>query len=234
MPDFMLDDRAVTFLPGQSILQAATEAGVFIPHLCFHQGLSVHGSCRVCLVKVNGRFVSACTTPAVGDMQVENNNEEVNAYRRQLLEMLFTEGNHLCPSCEKSGACTLQSVAIFCGMLSPQLEFAYPKRSVDASHADYLIDYNRCINCELCVRASSELDNKSVFRMVGRGKECHLVVNSIDGLLASSDFDKSDHAADICPVGAILPKHMGFSVPIGKRRFDVTPLVAEPLKSHGQ
>lgn len=233
MPEFMLDNRAIPFHDGQSIMQAATHAGMYIPHLCFHEDLSVHGSCRICMVKVNGRLLSACTTPAASNMQVENHSEQVNAYRRQLLEMLFTEGNHLCPSCEKSGACTLQSVAIFCGMLSPELEFGYPKRQVDASHDDYLIDYNRCINCELCVRASHELDDKSVFRMKGRGLDSHLVVNSVDGLLASSEFEQSDHSASICPVGAILPKHMGFDVPIGKRRFDIEPLSAEQVKQDG-
>ena len=185
------------------------------------------------MVKVDGRFLSACTTPAANNMQVENDGEQVNAYRRQILEMLFTEGNHLCPSCEKSGSCTLQSVAIYCGVLSPELEFGYPIRQVDASHADYLIDYNRCINCELCVRASHEWDHKSVFSMQGRGLDSRLVVNSANGLLASSEFEKSDRAASICPVGAILPKHMGFSVPIGKRRFDVQPLTVQQVKQDG-
>ena len=153
-------------------------------------------------------------------MVVENECDEVNEQRRQLLEMLFTEGNHLCPSCEKSGDCTLQTVAIHCGLVSPQLDYQFPRREVDASHADFILDYSRCINCELCVRASRDVDGKSVFAINGRGHEAHLVVNSADGRLGSSRFDKQDRAASICPVGVILPKHRGFKIPMGQRTFD--------------
>lgn len=232
MPDFILDGQVVAFKEGQSIMQAATSAGIYIPHLCFHEDLSAHGSCRVCLVKVNGRFLSACTIPAKQDMEVLNIDDDVQSYRRQLLEMLFVEGNHLCPSCEKSGGCTLQSVAIFCGMLSPQLDFQYPKRTVDASHPDILLDYNRCINCELCSRASKEVDHKAVFSMQGRGIENHLLVNSPSGLLADSKLNVTDRAASVCPVGAILVKKLGFEKPIGAREFDIHPLGSKREDKH--
>jgi len=154
-------------------------------------------------------------------MEVININEEVQQHRLQLLEMLFIEGNHVCPSCEKSGSCTLQSVAEYCGLLSPSLTFRYPDKKVDASHADYLLDFNRCILCELCVRASKEVDKKSVFAITGRGLDARLMVNSTDGKLVNSTFDKLDRAASICPVGVILPKHQGFKTPIGQRKFDI-------------
>ena len=224
MPEFQLDNQTVTFEQGQSIMQAASNASVYIPHLCFHEEFSAHGSCRVCMVKVDGRYLSACTIPAKQDMVVFNLTDDVQRYRRQLLEMLFIEGNHLCPGCEKSGGCTLQSVAIFCGMVSPNLDFQYPKRSVDASHPDFILDYNRCINCELCVRASREVDRKSVFGMSGRGRDNHLVVNTKSGLLGDSTLQINDRAASICPVGALLIKHRGFSTPIGARKFDINPL----------
>ena len=138
--------------------------------------------------------------------------------------MLFVEGNHVCPACEKSGECTLQSVAEFCGMLAPTFSFQYPHRQLDASHPDYILDLNRCINCELCVRASRDVDCKSVFAISGRGARARLVVNSEDGRLGSSGFGKNDRAASVCPVGVILPKHRGFDIPIGKREFDITPI----------
>lgn len=233
MPEFLLDNKPVSFEDGQTIMQAATQAGIYIPHLCFHEDFSAHGSCRVCLVKVDGRYLTACTIPAKQDMVVMNISEDVQNYRRQLLEMLFVEGNHLCPSCEKSGACTLQSVAVFCGMLSPQLDFQYPKRAVDASHADFVLDYNRCINCELCVRASQAFDHKNVFGMSGRGLDSHLVVNSESGLLGDSALKSNDRAASICPVGAILIKHRGFNKPIGSRDFDIHPLSQHSTDKNG-
>lgn len=230
MPTFSLDDIALNFKKGQSIMQAALEAGIYIPHLCFHPEFTPHGSCRVCVVMLNGRYVSSCTTMAVEGMEVININDQVQMHRKQLLEMLFIEGNHVCPSCEKSGACTLQSVAEFCGMLSPSFRFQFPNHQIDASHKDFILEFNRCILCELCVRASRDADNKSIFAISGRGHNAHLVVNSEDGLLGSSSFSKTDRAASICPVGVILPKLKGFETPIGERVFDKKPVDDQQVK----
>jgi [NiFe] hydrogenase diaphorase moiety small subunit len=226
MAELFIDGCSVAFTPGQSIMQAAESAGIYIPHLCYHPEFRPHGSCRICLVRVDGRLLSACTLPAADGMVVENLSDEVMACRRQLLEMLFTEGNHLCPACEKSGACTLQAVAVFCGMLSPDIEFRYPARALDASHPDMLFDDNRCIRCELCVRASRDIDGKNVFHMAGRGENNGLRINSPSGRLVDSGLEASDRAASICPVGALIPKHVGFKTPIGQRKFDVKPLSA--------
>jgi len=92
---------------------------------------------------------------------------------------------------------------------------------VDASHTDFILDFNRCIVCELCVRASREVDHKTVFSISSRGLDAKLIVNAKDGKLKNSTFDKSDRAASVCPVGAILPKHQGFSTAIGDRKFDI-------------
>jgi len=194
MSDFFIDGQAVPFESGQSVLQAAQDAGVYIPHLCFHPEFGAHGSCRVCIVEVDGATRSACTIPASEGMQVSNITAELQQKRCEILEMLFVEGNHVCPACEKSGSCTLQSVAEFCGMLNPPYEFQYPNRQVDASHPDYMMDYNRCILCELCVRASRDVDNKSVFVISGRGYKAHIRVDAEDGLLGNSAFEKTDRA----------------------------------------
>jgi len=221
---FTLDGHEIEFGPGDTILQAATRAGGYIPHLCWHEGLHAHGSCRLCTVKVNGRMGAACTVLASAGQRVESNTEELNTQRRTLLQMLFVEGNHFCPSCEKSGNCRLQATAYEAGMTGPHFEEFYPNRQVDASHPDLLLDLNRCILCELCVRASREVDGKNVFAMGGHGVGVHLVVNSPSGLLGDSDIALTDHAAHICPVGALLPKRQGFAVPIGQRRFDLKPV----------
>ena len=138
--------------------------------------------------------------------------------------MLFVEGNHFCPSCEKSGNCALQATAYELGMLTPHFDHFYPDRPVDASHPEVLLDFNRCIQCELCVRASHEVDGKDVFALAGRGTASHLIVNSASGLLGDSTFTASDRAASICPVGVILKKRVGFAVPIGAREYDATPI----------
>jgi [NiFe] hydrogenase diaphorase moiety small subunit len=221
---FTIDGKKIPFQDGQTIMEAAMEASVYIPHLCYNPEFVPHGSCRVCTVKVGERFVAACTTPATQDSEVANETEELQKDRRELLQMLFVEGNHVCPGCEKSGACELQAVAYYCGMLAPEFTYFYPMRKVDSSHPDVAIDFNRCILCELCVRASRDEDGKNIFSISGRGIESKLIVNSESGKLGDTDFDIHDRAAHVCPVGAILPKHEGYNIPIGKRLYDQKPI----------
>lgn len=221
---FVMDGLPVPFTDGQTVMQAAMVAGIFIPHLCYHPEFKPHGSCKLCTVKAAGRFVSSCTIAAREGLEVENNTPELNDKRRTMLQMLFVEGNHFCPSCEKSGNCMLQGLAYELEMLTPHFNLFYPDRPVDASHPDVLLDFNRCILCELCVRASRDIDRKSVFALTGRGINKHLVVNAESNRLADTDFTAADTAAHVCPVGVILHKRKGFAVPIGKRLYDQKPM----------
>ncbi len=107
---------------------------------------------------------------------MENDTAELNGHRKALLEMLFVEGNHFCMFCEKSGNCELQALAYRFGILAPRFELQFPRRDVDASHPDVMIDHNRCILCGRCVRASRDLDGKSVFGFVGRGARKRIAV----------------------------------------------------------
>lgn len=221
---FRLDGREIPFTPGQTIMDAALAVGEYIPHLCHESGYTPHGSCRVCVVKVGGRLVSACTAPVAEGIEVSSGSQEIQDTRRAILQMLFVEGNHVCPGCEKSGDCRLQALAYYTGMLSPRFTHFFPRREVDASHPDFIIDFNRCILCELCVRASRDRDGKGVFAVSGRGLESRLVIDSPTGKLGDSSFGAGDEAAHICPVGAILPKRRGYDVPIGERTYDTTPI----------
>jgi [NiFe] hydrogenase diaphorase moiety small subunit len=220
LQSFLLDEKEVLFQANETILQAATRTHHYIPHLCWHPDFPAHGSCRLCSVKVNGHVAAACTMLAAPDQVIESNTEELNGQRKRLLQMLFIDGNHFCPSCEKSGNCLLQATAYQIGMVGPHFEEFYPDRPVDASHPDILLDFNRCILCELCVKASRDVDGKNVFSIGGHGIATHLLVNSESGKLADTDMTLDDRAANICPVGVILPKRRGFEIPIGKRRFD--------------
>ncbi|MFZ0788969.1 MAG: 2Fe-2S iron-sulfur cluster-binding protein [Chromatiaceae bacterium] len=221
---FKLDGREIPFIPGQTIMDAALAAGVYIPHLCHNPDYAPHGSCRVCVVDVGGRQVSACTAPAAGGMEVDSSSEAIQSLRRAILQMLFVEGNHVCPACEASGNCQLQAVAYYTGMLSPHFTHFFPRRPVDASHPDTMIDFDRCILCELCVRASRDHDGKRVFAVSGRGLDSRLVIDSPSGLLGDSSFAATDRAAHVCPTGAILPKHKGYEAPIGARLYDREPI----------
>ena len=218
---FTIDGREIPFTEGQTIIQAALAAGVYIPHLCYHPDFSPHGSCKVCTVRVNGRETASCTMRAAAGQVVESDTPRLNDERRALVQMLFVEGNHFCPSCEKSGDCKLQATAYDLGMMSPHYDHFYPDRPVDASHPDLLLDFNRCILCSLCVRASRDVDGKSVFALSERGIKTRLIVNAKSGRLADTNVSPDDRAVGVCPVGAILPKRRGFAVPIGRRVFDL-------------
>lgn len=196
---FTIDGVQVKGQPEQTILQAASQAGIYIPHLCALKGLSPHGSCRVCTVIVNGRSQAACVQPVAEGAVVENNTEQLKALRKSLVEMLFIEGNHFCMFCEKSGNCELQAMGYRLGILGTNFPYLFPKRDVDASHPDVFIDRNRCILCGRCVRASKELDGKNVFQFVGRGSHKRIAVDAGDGL-GKTDLSVNDKVVQSCPV----------------------------------
>ncbi len=221
-----IDGRKVSADPAQTIMEAADAAGIYIPRLCSHKDLMPIGSCRVCTVIVDGRPQAACVKPVMDGMVIENDTPELLQHRRNIIDMMFVEGNHFCMFCEKSGNCELQALAYRFGITAPRYPYQFPAKDVDASHRDIMLDHNRCIMCARCVRASQELDGKNVFQSIGRGFSRKIGVN---GKLALADTDMSvdDRAADICPVGCIIKKRVGFKVPVGRRLFDHEPIGSE-------
>lgn len=218
---FTVDGETYHALPGQSIMDACDAQGVYIPRLCDSEGLVPQGSCRVCSVKLNGKTVAACTQPIEDGAVIQNEVAEVQSFRRDLVRMLFHEGNHLCPICEASGRCELQAMAYRLG-ISQATKYPYlqPVRPVDASHPDIALDTNRCILCGRCVRASRDIDGKNIFEYIGRGIDKRIGVNGKNLADTNADLDDYAMSRDICPVGCIIRKGEGFFAPIGERQFD--------------
>jgi [NiFe] hydrogenase diaphorase moiety small subunit len=221
-----IDGKTIQGEPGQTIMEAARESGVYIPHLCYHKDLVPHGSCRVCTVIANGRAQSACTQPIAEGMIVENDTEQLKQLRQNIIDMLFVEGNHFCMFCEKSGNCELQALAYRLGIAAPKYPYMFPDRDIDASHPDIFIDRNRCILCGRCVRASRDLDGKHVFEFVGRGKDKRVAVNA-EANLADTDASATDKAVEVCPTGSLVRKRVGYAVPVGQRMYDHKPIGSE-------
>ncbi len=224
--NFTIDGVEIKAKHGETILEAADKAGVYIPRLCYMKGLIPHGSCRVCTVMVNGRPQAACTQPVVNGIVVENNTPALQTHRRNLIDMLFVEGNHFCMFCEKSGNCELQAMAYRFGIAAPKYPYSFPAKDIDASHPDIFIDRNRCILCGRCVSTSRDIDGKSTFGFVGRGPHKKIAVNA-DKDLGDTNADVKDKAASSCPVGALMIKRVGYAVPLGNRKYDKKPIGSE-------
>jgi [NiFe] hydrogenase diaphorase moiety small subunit len=215
---FTIDGKELEGAKGQLLVDVAAENGIYIPVLCHWKGVKPAGSCRICSVKVNGRFMAACTTPVEADMKVENETEELLDIRKAIVEMLFVEGNHFCPSCEKSGNCDLQALGYKYQMMVPRFPYAFERRELDATSPKIFLEKNRCIFCKRCVRMIKDEKGRSYFALKGRGK--HLEISMDHKLAATMSEENAQKAMDICPVGCILRKEVGFSTPIGKRKFD--------------
>ncbi len=218
-----IDGKEIQANKDVTVLEAAEENGIYIPRLCWLKGLSPFGACRVCLVRANGRPQPACTQRVMDGMVVDNDTEELRGIRRNIIDMIFVEGNHFCMFCEKSGNCELQAMAYRHGITAPKYPFLFPQKAVDASHPDVLIDRNRCILCSRCVRASKEQDGKGVFGFTGRSIDKRLAVSSGEGL-AGTTLDVDDEAVSACPVGCLMKKRVGYAIPVGERRYDQEPI----------
>jgi [NiFe] hydrogenase diaphorase moiety small subunit len=222
---FTIDDKPCMAKGGQTITEAARDNGIYIPTLCDYKGLKPAGTCRICTVLVNGRNMAACTTPVEEGMKVENNTPQLEDYRKAIVEMLFVEGNHMCPTCEKSGNCELQALGYRYQMLAPRFPYLWPVRPVKAHFPKIMVDTNRCVQCLRCVRGITATDGRHVFGLVERGDKTNI---SADAELASKLTEKqAAKAMELCPVGAILKKEVGFAVPIGKRKYDSRPIGSE-------
>ena len=226
---FTIDGKEYEGVKGQLLVDVAAENGVYIPVLCHWKGVKPAGSCRICSVKVNGRFMAACTTPVEADMKVENNTEELLDIRKAIVEMLFVEGNHFCPACEKSGNCDLQALGYKYQMMVPRFPYAFERRELDASAPKIFLEKNRCIFCKRCVRMIKDEKGRSYFAFKGRGK--HLEITIDRKLAATMSEENAKKAMEICPVGCILRKEVGFSTPIGQRKYDHVPIGSDIEKS---
>jgi len=215
-----IDAVTVTTEEGRNLHDVAAEAGVYIPTLCYLEGKPPLGTCRACSVKVNGRVVPACTVHVTDGMCVEVDEPETRNMRKALVEMLFSEGNHNCPSCEKSGRCTLQAVAYEEDMLVSRFPYQFPERVADHASDTIWLERDRCIFCQRCVEfIRDRATGKKIFSISGRGTHARI---EIDAELANTmPPEQVKEAVDICPVGTIIEKRVGYDEPIGRRLFDI-------------
>lgn len=227
-----IDGKEILAKEGQSIVDAARDHGIFIPTLCDFKSLRPAGTCRVCSVQVGGRFVSGCTTTVSYGMVVESETKDIIDLRKGVIEMLFVEGNHMCPSCEKSGDCELQALAYRYRMTAPRFPFLFHHRKVDASLPHLLIEHNRCIQCLRCVRGVKAKDGHELFGFTERGGKISITVDTTDPDAVTEET--AEKAMAICPVGALIKKRTAYRVPIGSRKYDYSPIGSDIENQEGE
>jgi len=218
----VVNGMAMSAREGQSVVEAARDNGVYIPTLCDYHSLPPAGTCRLCTVSVGGRLVPGCTTPVAYGMVVDTESPELADLRKALIEMLFVEGNHMCPSCEKSGDCELQALAYRYRMEVPRFPFSFTNRAIDASLPHLILEHNRCIQCLRCVRGVKSRGGQDIFGFANRGREIRITVDTTDPDALTEETARKAEA--ICPVGALIKKGPHYLTPIGQRTFDETPI----------
>jgi bidirectional [NiFe] hydrogenase diaphorase subunit len=203
-----INDQLVSASPEESILQAAMSVGIQIPTLCYVEGLSAHGGCRMCLVEIEGssRLQPACYMKVNEGMVVRTETDQLREYRKMIVELLFAEGNHVCAVCVANNHCDLQDAAVAAGMDHQRFDYIHPRREVDVSHERFGIDHNRCILCTRCVRACDELEGAHTWDVAGRGKNAKLVTDMNQPWGDSVTCTSCGKCFMACPTGAIFQK----------------------------
>ncbi|MDD2517959.1 MAG: 2Fe-2S iron-sulfur cluster-binding protein, partial [Synergistales bacterium] len=207
-----IDGKACKGAEGNTILEVARRNDVYIPTLCFLEGLTPIGSCRMCVVEVekNPKMLTACTTPAQDGMVVHTQTEKLREYRRQMLELIFAGRNHFCMYCSQSGDCELQDLAIEHGMDSVRYPFLYAAFDNDATHRDIQVDHNRCILCLRCIRVCAEKVGTHTLDLQKRGWNATIVADLGRRLGESSTCTTCGACAQVCPTGTITLREFAY------------------------
>ena len=203
-----IDGHDVGAREDETIIEVARENRIRIPSLCYLDGLSTWGACRLCMVEIKGsnRLVSACSTTAQEGMEVCTNSERLQKYRRTIVELLFAERNHVCSVCVSNGQCELQDLAQECGVDHVRVPYRNTQFQVDSSHDLFRLDHNRCILCTRCVRVCDEIEGAHTWDVMGRGIDCQVVTDLNQPWGESPSCTECGKCVQVCPTGALV-KH---------------------------
>jgi [NiFe] hydrogenase diaphorase moiety small subunit len=215
-----IDGQQIEAEPGRNLVKVANENGIFIPSLCYFENIEPPlGTCRVCTCRINGAAGPACTESVKDGMVVETNSEELVDARKAIVEMMFSEGNHFCPGCEKSGNCDLQHMAYELGLRHTRFPHVFKDRLIDFNPKRMIMEHNRCIKCLRCVKEVFTDDGRAVFSFRYRGNETRVGIDYEEE--AKLTDQQAVDAMKLCPTGSIIVRSAVNTMPFGDRRFDM-------------
>ena len=203
-----IDDRLVSAREDESILDAARQNGIQIPTLCNLDGLTPVGACRLCMVEVKGssKLFASCVTMVGEGMEVVTDSERLQNYRKTIVELLFSERNHICAVCVSNGHCELQNLAQLLGVTHLTVPYRNPKLPVDASHERFVNDHNRCVLCQRCVRVCGEVEGAHTWDLRGRGIDTRVITDLNQPWGSSETCTGCGKCVHVCPTGALTEK----------------------------
>jgi NADH-quinone oxidoreductase subunit G len=209
MPKVTIDGQEIEVAPGTTILQACQQAGVEIPHFCYHERLMIAGNCRMCLVEVekSPKPVASCAMPVADGNVIHTQSEKARKARHGVMEMLLINHPLDCPICDQGGECDLQDQAMAYGF--DRGRFEENKRAVRDKDFGPLVatSMNRCIHCTRCIRFLTEIAGVEELGATGRGEEME-ITTYVEQALGS---EMSANIIDLCPVGALTSKPYAFT-----------------------
>lgn len=203
-----IDGQMISASEGQTVLEAAREAGIYIPALCYIEGLSSIGACRLCLVEVAGspKLQPACVLKVAEGMVVYTDSERLQKYRKMILELLFSERNHICSVCVSNGHCELQRLFSKYGIDHSRYPARNNRFSVDITHSLFGIDHNRCILCTRCLRVCDEVEGAHTWDVSGRGEMSKMIIDLNQLWGESKSCTSCGKCVEVCPTGALFRK----------------------------
>ena len=219
-----IDGREVKTDEGKTVLEAALDGGIYIPHLCYHPDLNPLGSCRLCVIEIEGipGFPSACTTPVAEGMVVKTKTSQINQLRNLSMELMLANHPPDCTTCPKYLNCELQSLKQYLGVIEEQrLKKRTEAFPIDTSNPLFLHDFGRCVLCGRCVRACYELRGTEVLSFIDRGSET-LIGTAFERSLAEAGCIFCGACVEVCPTGAVRDQE-GLIKPGKSRRAALIP-----------
>ncbi len=206
-----LNGKTVEFQAGQTILEVARSHGVFIPTLCYLDGCTATGACRICVVEVTGArsLVTSCSTPAEQGMEIFSDSDRVKKSRRLTTELMMASGDHNCITCEMSGDCTLQNLAYSYGVETIRFPVTPQPYPAEMMNPFIIRDFSKCILCSRCVQACQEVQVNRAISNGYRGPSAKIVAGC-DQTYDESDCVFCGQCVQACPVGALVEKKARF------------------------